>query len=309
MKVVLPERARKHLESRLEGPEVAWYDDQDSCIAAIAGAEVLWLDFRITRIEQIIRAGTDLRWVTTGAAGVERLPHRLLEERGLTVTNGAGLGAIPISEYMVMCLLAGLKGFPELVRSQDKREWVTPPSFKEMHGKRALIVGYGNIGRAIGERLRPFGVAVTGVRRNPDGEANVIGADKWQAQLPETDLLILAVPLTGATHALVGEKELAALPEGAWVANIARGRLIDEPALIAALKEGRLGGAYLDVMATEPLPHDSALWSMPNVILTPHSSWASGNFLKRGAQLFLDNLKSYEQGQPLRNVVDLKAGY
>ena len=309
MKVVLPERARKHLDGRLEGPEVAWYDDQDSCVAAIAGAEVLWLDFRLTGIEQIIRAGTALRWVTTLAAGVESLPHRLLEERGLTVTNGAGLGAIPISEYVVMGLLAGLKGFPELVRSQDKREWVTPPSFKEMHGKRALIVGYGNIGRAIGERLRPFGVKVTGVRRHPDGEPDVIGAEGWEKHLPETDLLILAVPLTGATRALVGEKELAALPEGAWVANIARGRLIDEPALIAALKKGSLGGAYLDVMSTEPLPHDSELWSLPNVILTPHSSWASSHFLKRGAQLFLDNLKCYEQGQPLRNVVDLKAGY
>lgn len=309
MKVVLPERARKHLEGRLDGPEVAWYDDQESCLAAIGGAEVLWLDFVITGIDEIVRAGNDLRWVTTVGAGVERLPHRLLEQRGLIVTNGAGLGAIPISEYAVMGLLAGLKGFPELVRSQDKREWASPPSFNEMNGKRALIVGYGNIGRAIGDRLKPFGVKVTGVRRHPDREPDVIGADEWRKHLPETDLLILSVPLTGSTRMLVGEAELAALPDGAWVANIARGGLIDESALIAEMKKGRLGGAYLDVMSTEPLPLESELWSLPNVILTPHSSWASSHFLKRGAQLFLDNLTRYQQGQPLRNVVDLKAGY
>jgi len=210
----------------------------------------------------------------------------------------------------VMGLLAGLKGFPELVRAQDSREWLkTPPSRAEMYGKRALIYGYGGIGRAIAERLRPFGVKVTGVRRNPGDEPGVIAATNWEAALPETDLLILSVPLTGATRALVSTTQLAALPKGAWVANIARGGLIDAAALIASLKSGHLGGAYLDVTDPEPLPADSELWSLPNVILTPHSSWATDHQLERAAEIFRENFERYLRGETLNNIVDLEAGY
>ena len=290
--------------------EIAWYSDTDSCHAALPGAEVFWVDFGINNLERAIKAGADLKWVTTAGTGVDGWPLGFLQERNVTLTNGAGVGAIPISEYVVMGLLAGLKGLPELVRAQDRREWLKrPPSLSELHGKRALIYGYGSIGRAIGERLRPFGVDVTGVRRNPGDDAGVIAATDWEARLPETDLLILSVPLTGATRALVGKTQLAALPKGAWVANIARGGLIDEGALIDALKSGHLGGAYLDVTETEPLSPESELWSLPNVILTPHSSWATEHLLERGAEIFLDNFERYRRGDPLRNVVDLQAGY
>ena len=310
MKVVLPERVRPTLAGFPSGPEIAWYTDSDSCLAALPGAEVFWVDFGVNDLARAIEAGTDLRWVTTAATGVDGWPLALLEKRNLVLTNGAGVGAIPISEYVVMGLLAGLKGLPELVRAQDRHEWLKrPPSLAEINGKRALIYGYGSIGRAIGARLRPFGVSVTGVRRNPGGEEGVIGATDWETRLPDTDLLILTVPLTAATRALVGTAQLAALPKRAWVANIARGGLIDEGALIDALKSGHLGGAYLDVTDPEPLPAESELWSLPNVILTPHSSWATEHLLERGAEIFLDNLDRYRGGVPLRNVVDLKAGY
>jgi phosphoglycerate dehydrogenase-like enzyme len=117
------------------------------------------------------------------------------------------------------------------------------------------------------------------------------------------------VPLTGATSALVGKDQLAALPKGAWVANIARGGLIDQEDLIAALKSGHLGGAYLDVTETEPLPSDSELWSMPNAIITPHTSWATEHLMERAAEIFVDNFNRYLRGEPLRNVVDMEAGY
>ena len=229
----------------------------------------------------------------------------------MVFTNGAGVGSIPISEYVVMGLLAGLKGLPALVRAQDRREWLKrPPSMAEMHGKRALIYGYGGIGRAIAERLRPFGVSVTGVRRNPAGEPNVIAAADWEARLPETDLLILSVPLTGATSApRKASPSSPPCPRGAWVANIARGGLIDKAALIAALKSGHLGGAYLDVTDPEPLPPESELWSLPNVILTPHTSWATEHLLERAAEIFVDNFDRYRRGEPLRNVVDFGEGY
>ncbi|MFI5284459.1 MAG: D-2-hydroxyacid dehydrogenase [Candidatus Dormibacterales bacterium] len=310
MKVVLPERLRAVLSRLPTDPEIAWYADPDSCVAVVPGAEVLWVDFGLKDVAQAIEAGPELKWVTTAATGIDGWPLALLEKRSLVLTNGAGVGAIPISEYVVMGLLAGLKGLPALVRAQDRRHWLErPPSMSEMHGKRALIYGYGSIGRAIGERLRPFGVSVTGVRRKPGNEAGVIAADGWEAHLPATDLLILSVPLTGVTSALVGAAQLAALPKGAWVVNIARGGLIDEGALIASLKSGHLGGAYLDVTDPEPLPLESELWSLPNVILTPHASWATEHLLERAAEIFLDNLDRYRRGEPLRNLVDLRAGY
>jgi phosphoglycerate dehydrogenase-like enzyme len=309
LKIVLPERLRPIPMNLPSGVETGYYTDTEGCVAAIAGAEVLWINY-LEKFEQVIEAATDLRWVTTHAAGVEHLPLQLFDARGLVLTNGAGLGAIPISEYVVMALLAGLKGLPEMVRAKDRREWLEqPPTLTVLHGKRALIYGYGGIGRAIGERLKPFGVVVTGVRRHPGDEPSVIAAADWEARLPETDLLILSVPVTPTTRALVGTSQLAALPKGAWVANIARGDLIEEPALVDALKSGHLGGAYLDATQPEPLPQESELWSLPNVILTPHSSWASDDFLQRAAAIFLDNLDRYRRGEPLRNVVDLSAGY
>jgi phosphoglycerate dehydrogenase-like enzyme len=310
LKIVLPERLRAIDMTLPDGVEATYYTDTETCVAAIASAEILWLAYALENIEQVFETGKDLHWVTTQAAGVDWLPLHLLETRGLVLTNGAGLGAIPISEYVVMALLAGIKGLPELVRAKDRREWLDqPPALAVLRGRRALIYGYGGIGRAIGERLKPFGVKVTGVRRHPGNEADVIAAAGWEHHLPETDLLILTVPLTPSTRALVGAPQLAALPQGAWVANTSRGDLINEAALISALKSGHLGGAYLDVTQTEPLPPDSELWSLPNVILTPHSSWASADFLNRAAAIFLDNLARYIRKEPLRNGVDLSAGY
>ena len=268
------------------------------------------MDSGVGDIAKAIEAGADLKWLTTQGTGVDSWPLELIRKRNLVLTNGAGVGAIPISEYVVLGLLAGLKGLPELVRAQDRREWLEPPpSLAELYGKRALIYGYGGIGRAIGERLKPFGVSVTGVRRNPGEEPGVIAVSDWEARLPETDLLILSVPLTGATRALVGESQLANLPRGAWVANIARGGLIDEKALVASLKSGHLGGAYLDVTDPEPLPPESELWSIQNVVLTPHSSWATEHQMERAGEIFLDNFARYQRSAPLKNVVDLALGY
>jgi len=310
MKVLLPEQVKPLLASLPGDADIAWYTDIGTCLAALPGAEVVWVHMSLADANSVIHAATDLKWMTTPGTGLDGLDLDLLKERHVLLTNGSGIGAIPISEYVVMSLLAGLKGLPQLVHAQDRREWLEgPPTLAEMYGKRALIYGYGGIGRAIAERLRPFGVSVTGVRRVPAGEAGVIAAEDWEARLPETDLLILSVPLTSATSALVGEKQIAALPKGAWIANIARGRLIDQQALIAALKAGHLGGAYLDVTDPEPLPPESALWSLPNVILTPHASWATEHQMERAVEVFADNFNRYVRGEAMRNVVDLEAGY
>ena len=157
VKVVLPERLKPVLSSLPSDPEIAWYTDTESCIAAMPGAEVVWVHFGLTDIDTVFRAGTDLKWVTSAATGVDGWPLDMLRERHVVLTNGSGVGAIPISEYVVMGLLAGLKGLPAMVRAQDRREWLkSPPTMAELHGKRALVYGYGGIGRAIARSPAAF---------------------------------------------------------------------------------------------------------------------------------------------------------
>jgi phosphoglycerate dehydrogenase-like enzyme len=311
VRAALPKHFRPHLGGLPAEVEAAWYTDGASAPAAAVGAEVLWLAmWARPAIEAALEAGPGVRWVNSHAAGVDRHPLDLYLRRGIQLTNGAGLHAVPISEYVVLGILAAAKAFPALVRAQDRAEWLQrPPGRGELHGSRALVVGYGQIGRAIAERLRAFGVHVVGARRHSSEEPDVVDSEGWRGRLGEFDWVVLATPLTGETRHLIGPTELAAMKPGAWLVNISRGSLVDHDALLGALQDGAIAGAYLDVTDPEPLPAESELWRLPNVILTPHSSWASERFEERAAALFLDNLERYRQGRPLRNLVDLEAGY
>ena len=311
LRLALPARFREVLNPLPPECDAAWYEDGGQAPRAVDRAEVLWLNlWRRPEIEATIRAGGDLRWVFSHSAGVETFPLDLFRERHIRLTNGAGLHAVPIAEYVVMGMLAAAKGLPALVRAQERKQWLTdPPAFGELSETRALIIGYGQIGRAIAERLRGFGVDVIGARRRESDEPGVLAGDVWRDRLPDFDWVVLCTPVTPGTHKLIGRSELARMKPSAWLVNIARGALVDESELITALREKRLGGAYLDVTDPEPPPPDSALWTLPNVILTPHSSWASNRFLARAAELFLDNLERYRAGRQLRNLVDLEAGY
>jgi phosphoglycerate dehydrogenase-like enzyme len=313
MRAAIPIRFRDDLDALDSFPadlDVAWYTDGEDLPSVTPGCEVVWLGWSGPAMMKALEAADSLRWVFTHGAGVESLPLDHLRERGIVLTNGSGIGAVPIAEYVVMAMLAAAKDLPALVRAQDRAEWLSrPPGFGELYGSRALIVGYGSIGRAIGDRLRGFGVDVTGVRRRPSEEPDVLGGDEWRGRLGEFDWVVLCTPLTGESRHQIGARELGAMKPGSWILNISRGSLIDQDALIAALEGGGVGGAYLDVTDPEPLPADSPLWRMPNVIVSPHSSWASRRFERRASELFLDNLTRYREGQPLRNVVDLESGY
>jgi phosphoglycerate dehydrogenase-like enzyme len=311
MRVALPTQIRDHVRRLPEGVEAVWYAGPDECRDAAAGAEVLWLDFfRRTQIESVLEAAPALRWVFTRGAGMDSHPLARYRERAIVLTNGSGLAAVPIAETLVLAMLAAAKGFPELVRAQDRAEWLPrPPAYGELAGTRALVLGYGDIGRAAAERLRPFGVEVTGARRRPEEEPDVIGPDEWRARLPEYDWVLVTVASTPASRCLVGAPELAAMKASAWLLNVTRGWVVDQAALLDALRSGGIGGAYLDVTDPEPLPADSELWRLPNVIVTPHSSWASRRLDERSVVMFLDNLDRYLAGTSLRNVVDLEAGY
>ncbi len=198
-----------------------------------------------------------------------------------------------------------------MVRAQDRREWLRDaPGKVELEDSRALIIGYGAIGRRIGRMLEGFGVHVTGVRRSLAGEPDMLGPNEWKPRLGEYDWVIVAAPATSETAHLIGASELAAMKPSAFLVNIARGTLVDQQALIAALEQRQIAGAHLDVTDPEPLPAEHPLWVTPNALITMHlSGRAQTRMFERAAKLFLDNLARFRAGEPLINEVDLDLGY
>jgi phosphoglycerate dehydrogenase-like enzyme len=297
------------------GVEIEWFESFEDVARAVSTAQVLALgQDRGWPIAEVIADAPQLQWVHTRAAGVDRgqlQPLALFRDRGITVTNGSGLSSIPIGEYVAMAILAIEKGLPQLLAAQNSRQWAKPPSSRALGDTRALVLGFGSVGRAVWERLRPFGVSATAVRRTPSVEADieVIGPTDWRGRLGEFDWIILTAPLIDDTRHMVGSPELAAMKRDAWLINVARGGIVDQSALVAVLRERSIGGAFLDVTEPEPLPTESELWGLPNVIITPHCSSNSPLFPERATELFFDNLRRWCAREQLRNVVDLNLGY
>lgn len=308
---VLNAFTRPFLEGRLpDWLEPRWFSSTDELYALAPDAEIGWFDsFDLPSTHEAARRGERLRWLNTLAAGVDPFPLALLRERGVRMTNGAGLNAITIAEYAVMGMLAIAKGYRAVVRAQDRHEWlVDAPGKMELFGTRALIVGAGGIGGRIGELLRPFGVEVAEVRRRPAPGA--LGPDEWRGQLGGFDWVILAVPATADTDRMIGAAELAAMKPGAVLLNFARGAVVDQEALVASLRAGHTGAAFLDVTDPEPLPADHPLWTFDNVHITMHLSGRSQTALfARSADRFVENLSRWQAGEPLLHEVDLTMGY
>jgi phosphoglycerate dehydrogenase-like enzyme len=237
------------------------------------------------------------------------------------VTNSAGIMGDTIAEHVVAGALFFLRGLDFAVSQQRRGVWDKSPfvaegnRIRELAESRALIVGTGGIGSAVARRLSALGCLCTGVRRRsglqkPEGFARIVTLDELTEELPGTDILVLAVPLTPATRGIVTRERLDCLPSGAIVVNVARGALLDEGALAQLLSVGRLRGAVLDVFQEEPLPASSPLWLLSNVLITPHVAAVSPRlFWKREVQLFVDNWERYRTGRPLRNRIDKEAGY
>jgi phosphoglycerate dehydrogenase-like enzyme len=312
MKAVLPAAARALLEPHLPADlDIAWFASPDEARAMIVEADIAWVDMQPTRlvVETISAAGPRLKWVSTIYAGLDAFPLDILRARGVTLTNGAGINAITVAEYAVMGVLVAAKRFDTVLRAQDRRDWLKDaPGKIEVSGTKALVIGYGTIGRMIGDRLTAFGVDVIGVTRT--GRDGTITPDRWRERLAEFDWVILAAPSTRSTQAMIGGGELSLMKASAWLINIARGDMIDDDALIAALEGGTIAGVFLDPTHPEPLPEDHPLWSTPNAIVTMHLSGRSQTTMfARGAALFLDNLTAFMAGKPMKNVADLAAGY
>ncbi len=290
--------------------EVRWYANKDEALALADQAEIGWFDMHSKHdMTAIFERATKLKWLNSVYAGVDSFPLDLLAQRGVVLTNGAGINAIPIAEYVVMLMLAYAKGYREVVRAQDRHEWLRDsPGKRELYGSQALILGYGAIGQAVEARLAAFGVEVTKVRRSSG--PGTLGPDEWRAQLGQFDWIVLAVPATAATEHMIGASELAAMKSDAVLVNIARGSVIDQAALLEALGEGRIGGALLDVTTPEPLPAEHPLWALENAQVTMHLSGRAQNLMfQRSVERFLINLGRYHRGEPMAPMVDYAAGY
>jgi glyoxylate/hydroxypyruvate reductase len=255
-----------------------------------------------------------LRWVQGTSAGIGGLLERTgLAGTDLIFTTASGVHATPLAEFALLGLFYFAKGMPQLTARQAERHWQRHTT-TQLAGSSALVVGLGRIGREVARLLSAAGVEVHGAGRagrsyDVPGLASTVGSDRLGQVLPDVHALVLACPLTEQTRGLIGAAELALLPRGAVVVNISRGAVIDEEALIAALRRGHLGGAFLDVFAAEPLPAGSPLWEMPNVVVSPHSAATVAAENGLITDLFCDNLQRWLAGRPLRNVYDRAAGY
>jgi phosphoglycerate dehydrogenase-like enzyme len=286
--------------------------------------------------ESIIEEGKGLAWVHTAVAGVGGSLSSAMMQSPVVFTNSAGIHAPPMAETVLGMILHFARGLDLAAQGQRRGEWWQDPFFKgdpplfEVAGSTVGIVGFGGIGREIARRVVPLGARVIGLKRTAPSPADaalepvgggasltdrieiVQGRDGLHRLMRESQVVVVAAPETAESKGLVDEEALALLPRGAVVVNVARGSLVDEEALLDALSTGRVRGAGLDVFSEEPLPEGHPLWTLPNVLLTPHVSGVTRGFWRRETDLILGNLQRYLAGEPVdrwENVVDKRAGY
>ena len=256
-----------------------------------------------------VPACPNLKWVHFSSTGVDQHPFLpALFQRGVKVTSSIGSNGEPVAQTAICGLLMLARGFPHWWAAQGRHAWEPVRGEKaprDLRGQSVLVIGLGTIGSAVARFCQALGMRVIGVRRNPRPDDPVDEAHTLAALpelLPRCNWVVLACTHNDETHHLLNAKSLALLPKGARVVNVARGGMVDEPALIEALKSGHIDGAHLDVFEKEPLPPDSPLWDLPNVIITPHNAQASDGNDRRSAEIFFANLRQWARGKPLRNV-------
>jgi len=285
-----------HVSSRGDGSGVS-----PEALAAVRDAEV-FIGFGFPR--ELLQAAQKLRWVHTNAAGVGSLLYPEMLSSDVVLTNSAGIHAPPMAETVIGAALHFARGFDFTVRAQARGQWdqsgfeSTDSPVTELQGSTMGIIGMGGIGREVAWRAEALGMRVLATRKV---EVNEI--------LSESDVVVIAVPSTPKTRGMISRRELALLKPSAVLINVARGNIVVEKDLIDCLQRGAIRGAALDVFETEPLPADSPLWNLANVLILPHISATTPHYWQREMALILDNFARYLNNQPLRNVVDKNEGY
>lgn len=258
--------------------------------------------------------GPRLRWIQQFGAGANWLmDHPEVVERDIILTNASGVHAIPISEHVLALMLSLARDIQRGLRDQIKHTWNRRHAVREMEGSTLGLIGVGRIGEKTAEKAKALNMRVLGLRRNPDRTSpwvdEMFGPDNLMEMLPQADWVVISAALTQQTEGMIGERELQAMKNSAYLVNIARGSIVQEKALLKALREGWIAGAGLDVFEEEPLSHDSPLWDMDNVIITAHYAGMTPKYIDRLVEIFTENLRRYQAAEPLINVVDKRLGY
>jgi phosphoglycerate dehydrogenase-like enzyme len=302
-------------ELRRQFPDLSFLhaEDEEAMVRLIPTVEVAFSS-RLT--ERAFAAAPALRWVHSPAAGVGAMLFPAMKASPTVLSNSRGMNAVAVAEHALMLMLAAVRRLPDAVRAQSARRWAADDlsGLPSLRGRTLLIAGLGAIGRELARMASGLGMRVIGTRREtseavPAGVAASYGPAQLGELLPLADVVVLAAPLTADTRGMIGAAELARMKPSAWLVNVARGKLVDEGALIAALAHGAIAGAALDVFEHEPLAAASPLWSMPNVIVTPHVAGFRDDYWEAAAGLFAANLRRYLAGEAVANTVDKRAGY
>jgi D-2-hydroxyacid dehydrogenase (NADP+) len=267
----------------------------------------------------IFPSASRLRWIQSPAVGVGGLMFPELVASNVIVTNARGIRARAIAEHVIGVTIALARQLPVAIRAQAAHRWAQeelegPGAVRALHGMRLGIVGLGAIGTEVAKIAGALGIRVAAIRRRaeqsrPEGVDTVWPPERLLDLLGSSDVVLLALPHTPETRQLIGRREIAAMKRGAFLVNVARGKLIDDEALVEGLRSGQVGGAALDVFTSEPLNRDSPYWDMTNVIVTPHTSGSMDDYWTPLVDLFSHNLRRFEAGHPLLNVVDKALGY
>jgi phosphoglycerate dehydrogenase-like enzyme len=270
------------------------------------------------RAKQLADTGK-LKWIHSTAAGVAQLMYPELRDSGILVTNPSGIFSVPMAEHTMGLLIALARNFPDSVRHQDQARWAQqelwdqPQHLTELNGQVLLIVGYGSIGHELARRATAFDMRVWGVSRSGKDDSalaeKIVPITQFREVLPHADFVVLSAPETRETMHLIGAPELACMKPTARLINVARGSLLDQSALLAALQRKGIAGAAIDVTDPEPLPAADPLWKAPNLLITPHTSAISDRLWARQTALLLDLLERWFEGRDLFNQVDLHRGY
>jgi phosphoglycerate dehydrogenase-like enzyme len=303
---------------RRDFPQHTFFDawDRNTLRRLLPDADVAFTPF-VDR--DVFAAATRLRWVQSPAVGVGSLMFPELLASDVVITTARGIRARAIAEHILGVTIALARRLPIAIRAQVEHRWAQADiegpevDVRTLHGQRMGIVGLGAIGRELVAIAGPFGFRITAIRRRagspPPGVDVVWPPERLHDLLAHSDVVVIAAPHTPQTKRLIGRAEIDRIKPGALLVNVARGKMIDDDAVVAALRDGRLGGAALDVFSEEPLPASSPYWDMPNVIVTPHVSGALRDYWTPLVALFAENLRRFESGELLLNVVDKAAGY
>lgn len=253
-----------------------------------------------------------LKWIQLSSIGIDQVPKQKVRAQGITVTNNRSGYSIPMGEWIVMKLLELYKNSRSFYQKQSERKWQIDTSILELYGKTICFVGTGSIASEAAKRLQGFDMNILGINtsgRDVQYFHKCYQMSELDHVLTHADVVVLSIPYTKETHHLMNKERLGLLKKDACLINISRGSVIDEPALVEALKQSIIRGAALDVFESEPLGKDNPLWELDNVIITPHNSWVSEMRNERRYQIIYRNLKRYINGEKLMNVVDIQRGY